>query len=55
LAAPDALLTCVVEQWLSSRAHRPVPFEVGLSVAMRITSLRIAASVEGRPGRRRLV
>ena len=28
---------------------------VGLSVAMRITSLRMAAAVDGRPGRRRLV
>jgi hypothetical protein len=33
--------------------HAPVP-HVGLSVAMRMTSLRIAASVDGRPGRRRL-
>jgi hypothetical protein len=32
----------------------PVP-HVGLSVAMRITSLRIAAAVDGRPGRHRLV
>jgi hypothetical protein len=34
--------------------HAPVP-HVGLSVAMRMTSLRIAAFVDGRPGRRRLV
>ena len=34
--------------------HPPVP-QLGLSVAMRITSLRIAAAVDGRPGRRRLV
>jgi hypothetical protein len=27
----------------------------GLSMAMQITSLRIAAAVDGRPGRRRLV
>src|ERR1019366_5918664 len=31
----------------------PVP-HLGLSVAMRMTSLRIAAAVGGRPGRRRL-
>jgi hypothetical protein len=34
--------------------HAPVP-HAGFSVAMRITSLRIAAAVDGRPGRRRLV
>jgi hypothetical protein len=34
--------------------HTPVP-QVRLSVAMRITSLLIAAAVDGRPGRRRLV
>ncbi len=34
--------------------HPPVP-HVGFSVAMRITSLRIAAVVDGRPGARRLV
>ena len=34
--------------------HPPVP-HAGLSVAMRITSFRIAATVNGRPGRRRLV
>jgi hypothetical protein len=34
--------------------HAPVP-QPGLSVAMRITSLRIAAAVDGRPGRHRLV
>jgi hypothetical protein len=28
--------------------------QVGMSVAMRITSLLIAAAVDGRPGRRRL-
>jgi hypothetical protein len=33
--------------------HRRCP-HLGLSVAMRITSLRIAAAVDGRPGRRRL-
>ena len=33
--------------------HAPVP-QAGLSAAMRITSLRIAAAVRGRPGRRRL-
>jgi hypothetical protein len=32
----------------------PVP-QAGLSVAMRITSLRIAAAVDGRSGRRRFV
>ena len=34
--------------------HPPVP-QVGFSVAMRITSLRIEVAVDGRPGRRRLV
>jgi hypothetical protein len=34
--------------------HPPVP-HMGLSVAMRMTSFRIAAAVGGRPGRRRLV
>ena len=34
--------------------HPPMP-QAGLSMAMRITSLRIAAAVDGRPGRRRLV
>ena len=29
--------------------------QAGLSVAMRITSLRVAAAVGGRPGRRRLL
>ena len=33
-------------------AHAPVP-HAGLSVAMRITSLLIAAAVDGRLGRRR--
>jgi len=33
--------------------HTPVA-QVGLPAAMRITSLRIAAAVDGRPGRRRL-
>jgi hypothetical protein len=34
--------------------HPSVPY-VGLSVAIWITSLRVAAAVDGRPGRRRLV
>jgi hypothetical protein len=34
--------------------HPPVS-HAGFSVAMRITSLRMAAAVDGRPGRRRLV
>ena len=34
--------------------HAPVP-RAGFSVAIRITSFRIAAGVDGRPGRRRLV
>src|ERR1017187_266781 len=34
--------------------YPPVP-HLGLSVAMRMTSLRIGAAVGGRPGRRRLV
>ena len=34
--------------------HAPVP-QAGLSVATRITSLRIVAAVGGRPGRRRLL
>jgi hypothetical protein len=34
--------------------HPPVP-QAGLSIAMRITSLRIVAGVGGRPGLRRLV
>jgi hypothetical protein len=34
--------------------HLRVP-RAGLSVAIRITSLRIAAAVDGHPGRRRLV
>ena len=34
--------------------HPPRP-QPGLPVAMRITSLRIAAAVDGRPGPRRLV
>jgi hypothetical protein len=38
----------------SSPCTRRCP-HVGLSVAMRITSLRIAAAVDGRPGRRRLL
>ena len=38
----------------SSRCTRRCP-HAGLSVAMRITSLRIPAAVDGRPGRRRLV
>jgi hypothetical protein len=33
--------------------HPSVP-DAGFSVAMRIPSLRIAAAVDGRPGRRRL-
>jgi hypothetical protein len=33
--------------------HAPRP-HIGLSAAMRSTSLRIAAAVDGRPGRRRL-
>ncbi len=37
----------------SSPCTRRCP-QPGLSVAMRITSLRIAAAVDGRPGRRRL-
>ena len=38
----------------SSPCTRRCP-QAGLSVAMRITSLRIAAAVDGRPGRRRFV
>ena len=38
----------------SSPCTRRCP-QAGLSVAMRITSLRIEAVVDGRPGRRRLV
>ncbi len=38
----------------SSPCTRRCP-HVGFSVAMRITSLRIAAGVDGRPGRRRLM
>jgi hypothetical protein len=34
--------------------HAPVP-HVGFSVAMWMTSFRIAASMDGRPGRRRFV
>jgi hypothetical protein len=34
--------------------HAPMP-HVGLSVATRMTSFRIAACVDGRPGRRRFV
>jgi hypothetical protein len=37
----------------SSPCTRRCP-HVGLSAAMRITSLRVAAAVDGRPGRRRL-
>jgi len=43
-------------QWpslMSSPGTRRCP-QVGLSVAMRITSVRIVAAVDGRPGRRRL-
>jgi hypothetical protein len=39
---------------MSSPCTRRCP-HVGLSVAMRITSLRIAIAVDGRPGRRRLL
>ena len=40
----------IAANWFSSQDN-----SVGLSVAMRITSFRIAAAVDGRPGRRRLV
>ena len=46
LAPADALVTGIL--------HAPMP-HVKLSVAMRITSLRIAADVDGSSGRRRLV
>jgi hypothetical protein len=57
---PSCMICQIVEAaigWPSltrSPCTRRCP-HAGLSAAMRITSLRIAAAVDGRPGRRRLV
>jgi hypothetical protein len=50
---PDRRGSDRVAEFHEFALHAPVP-QVGLSVAMRITSLLIAAAAAGRPARRRL-